>query len=73
MSKQQNEKLEIIRHSTSHVMAEAVLKLFPGSKVAIGPSIDNGFYYDFELTRPITQEDIPLIEKEMRLLRHKPV
>ena len=72
MSKQQNEKLEIIRHSTSHVMAEAVLKLFPGSKVAIGPSIDNGFYYDFELTRPITQEDIPLIEKEMRKIVSEP-
>lgn len=59
-------RLETIRHSTSHVMAEAVLKLFPGSKVAIGPSIENGFYYDFELTRPITQEDLPAIEKEMR-------
>ena len=62
----EKERLETIRHSTSHVMAEAVLKLFPGSKVAIGPSIENGFYYDFELTRPITQEDLPAIEKEMR-------
>lgn len=66
MSTEQKEKLAVIRHSTSHVMAEAVLKLFPGSKVAIGPAIDTGFYYDFELTRPITQEDLPLIEKEMR-------
>ncbi|MBQ7366215.1 MAG: threonine--tRNA ligase [Spirochaetaceae bacterium] len=66
MSIEQKERLETIRHSTSHVMAEAVLKLFPGSKVAIGPSIENGFYYDFELTRPITQEDLPVIEKEMR-------
>lgn len=66
MSNEQNEKLAVIRHSASHVMAEAVLKLFPGSKVAIGPAIDTGFYYDFELTRPITQEDLPAIEKEMR-------
>ena len=66
MTVEQRERLETIRHSTSHVMAEAVLKLFPGSKVAIGPSIENGFYYDFELTRPITQEDLPVIEKEMR-------
>ena len=66
MTIEQKERLETIRHSTSHVMAEAVLKLFPGSKVAIGPSIENGFYYDFELTRPITQEDLPAIEKEMR-------
>lgn len=66
MSNEQNEKLAILRHSTSHVMAQAVLRLFPGSKVAIGPSIDTGFYYDFELTRPITQDDLPSIEKEMR-------
>ncbi|MDY3754824.1 MAG: threonine--tRNA ligase [Treponema sp.] len=66
MTIEQKERLEIIRHSTSHVMAEAVLKLFPGSKVAIGPAVENGFYYDFELTRPITQEDLPAIEKEMR-------
>ena len=66
MTIEQKERLETIRHSTSHVMAEAVLKLFPGSKVAIGPSIENGFYYDFELTRPIIQEDLPAIEKEMR-------
>ena len=50
----------------AHVMAEAVFKLFPGSKIAIGPSIDTGFYYDFELTRPITQDDLGEIEKEMR-------
>ncbi len=66
MTIEQKDRLETIRHSTSHVMAEAVLKLFPGSKVAIGPAIENGFYYDFELTRPITQEDLPAIEKEMR-------
>lgn len=61
-----NEKLDMLRHSTAHVMAEAVMKLFPGSKVAIGPSIENGFYYDFDLTRPIKAEDLAEIEKEMR-------
>ncbi|NLK45498.1 MAG: threonine--tRNA ligase [Treponema sp.] len=61
-----NEKLDMLRHSTAHVMAEAVLKLFPGSKVAIGPSIENGFYYDFDLPRPIKEEDLPENEKEMR-------
>lgn len=60
------EELALIRHSASHVMAEAVLKLFPGSKLAIGPAIDTGFYYDFDLSRPITQEDLGEIEKEMR-------
>ena len=63
---EKKERLAVIRHSTAHVMAEAVLKLFPGSKVAIGPSIDNGFYYDFDLSRPIKEEDLAEIEKEMR-------
>ena len=67
----QNEKLDAahlaaVRHSAAHVMAQAVLQLFPGSKTAIGPSIENGFYYDFELSRPITEDDLALIEKEMR-------
>lgn len=66
MAQEKNEKLQTIRHSTAHVMAEAVLKLFPGSKVAIGPAIDTGFYYDFELSRPIKDDDLPEIEKEMR-------
>ncbi|MDR3312054.1 MAG: threonine--tRNA ligase [Spirochaetaceae bacterium] len=60
------EKLARIRHSAAHVMAQAVLTLFPGSKTAIGPAIDTGFYYDFDLSRPITNEDLPGIEKEMR-------
>ncbi len=60
------EKLEIIRHSTAHIMAAAVIKLFPGTKVAIGPAIDNGFYYDFDLSRSISPDDLPEIEKEMR-------
>ena len=63
---EKNEKLDMLRHSTAHVMAEAVMKLFPGSKIAIGPSIDTGFYYDFDLSRPIKEEDLAEIEKEMR-------
>lgn len=61
-----SEKLDLIRHSAAHVMAEAVVKLFPGTKVAIGPAIENGFYYDFQLTRAISPDDLPEIEKEMR-------
>ena len=63
---EKSKKLSTLRHSTAHVMAEAVVKLFPGTKVAIGPSIDYGFYYDFELPRPINNDDLPAIEKEMR-------
>jgi len=63
---EKSKKLGTLRHSTAHVMAEAVVNLFPGTKVAIGPAIDYGFYYDFELPRPINNEDLPAIEKEMR-------
>jgi threonyl-tRNA synthetase len=62
----QNEKLATIRHSISHVMAQAVVKLFPGTKTAIGPSIENGFYYDFLLPRQITADDLSVIEAEMK-------
>ncbi len=55
-----------IRHSAAHIMAQAVLEKFPGGKVAIGPAIEDGFYYDFELPRPVTQEDLAEIEKRMR-------
>jgi threonyl-tRNA synthetase len=58
--------VETIRHSASHVMAEAVQRLYPGVKFGIGPSIENGFYYDFLLPKPIQNEDLPAIEKEMR-------
>lgn len=57
---------EILRHSTAHVMAQAVRRLFPGVKLAIGPAIDNGFYYDFDKPEPFTQQDLALIEEEMR-------
>ncbi|MDR0494514.1 MAG: threonine--tRNA ligase [Treponema sp.] len=63
---QQSEKLSIIRHSVSHIMAQAVVALFPGTKVAIGPSIENGFYYDFLLPRPITVDELEAIETEMK-------
>ena len=64
----ENEKLQTIRHSCAHVMAEAILKLYPGTKIAIGPAIDNGFYYDFDFptTTRFTEEDFPAVEKEMR-------
>jgi threonyl-tRNA synthetase len=55
-----------IRHSAAHVMAEAVLEMFPEAKYTIGPPIENGFYYDFDLPRPLTPEDLEKIEKRMR-------
>ncbi len=60
------EALAIIRHSTAHLLAQAVQRLFPGAQVTIGPVIDNGFYYDFAYERPFTAEDLPRIEDEMR-------
>ena len=57
--------METMRHSASHVMAEAVLSIFPDAKFAIGPAIEDGFYYDFDLPRPLTPEDLPIIEKKM--------
>ena len=63
-----DEKLQMIRHSCAHVMAEAILHLFPGTKIAIGPAIDNGFYYDFEFptTTKFTETEFAAVEKEMR-------
>jgi threonyl-tRNA synthetase len=55
-----------LRHSAAHVMAEAVLELFPEGKIAIGPPIDKGFYYDFDLPRPLTPDDLSEIEQRMR-------
>ena len=59
------EALEIIRHSTSHLMAQAVKSIFPQAKVTIGPAIDTGFYYDFDVDHPFTPEDLEKIEKKM--------
>lgn len=60
------EGLEILRHSTSHIMAEAVQKLYPDVKLAIGPSIENGFYYDFDVAQPFTEPDLEKISKEIK-------
>ncbi len=57
---------EVLRHSTAHVLAQAVLRLFPEAKYSIGPPITDGFYYDFEVERPFTPEDVEVIEAEMR-------
>jgi threonyl-tRNA synthetase len=59
------EALEILRHSTAHLLAQAVQRLFPGAQVTIGPVIDNGFYYDFAYERPFTPDDLLKIEAEM--------
>ena len=65
--------LEIIRHSTSHLMAYAVKELFPEAQVTIGPVIDNGFYYDFSYKRPFTPEDLEAIEKRMAELAKRDI
>jgi threonyl-tRNA synthetase len=66
-----SDKLETMRHSASHVMAEAVLSMFPEAKFGIGPAIEDGFYYDFELPRSLTPEDLPDIEEKMKAIRSK--
>jgi threonyl-tRNA synthetase len=65
------EGLELIRHSTAHLLAYAVKELFPDAQVTIGPVIDNGFYYDFSYKRPFTPEDLEAIEQRMRELAAK--
>jgi threonyl-tRNA synthetase len=60
------DKLEIMRHSASHVMAEAVQSIFPDAKFGIGPAIEAGFYYDFDLPRPLNPDDLSLIENKMK-------
>ncbi|MCJ7623544.1 MAG: threonine--tRNA ligase, partial [Anaerolineaceae bacterium] len=62
----EDSKIYSIRHSTAHVMAQAVLEKFPDGKIAIGPPIEDGFYYDFDLPRPLTPEDLDEIEARMR-------
>ncbi len=70
----QSKALGPLRHSTAHVMASAVLELFPGAKLGFGPAIEDGFYYDFQLPRPLAPEDLPVIESRMReiISGHKP-
>ena len=60
-----DDELTALRHSTAHVMAEAVLDLFPGTRLGIGPAIGDGFYYDFDLSRPLTPDDLAAIEARM--------
>jgi threonyl-tRNA synthetase len=60
------EGLEVLRHSTAHAMAQAILELYPGSKLTIGPPIEDGFFYDIEVAGRITEEDLPRIEERMR-------
>lgn len=62
----EDEKLEVMRHSAAHVMAEAVQSIFPDAKFGIGPAIKDGFYYDFDLPRSLTPADLPVIEARMR-------
>ena len=65
LTESDEEALEILRHSTAHLMAQAVLRLYPETKVTIGPVVENGFYYDFDRDTPFTVEDLEKIEKEM--------
>ena len=62
---QRGDALTPMRHSAAHVMAEAVMSMFPGTKIGVGPAIEDGFYYDFELPRALTPEDLPAIEERM--------
>ena len=64
----EDERLQVMRHSTAHVMAEAVLSIFPDAKFGIGPAIEDGFYYDFELPRSLTPDDLPLIRADRERL-----
>ena len=63
--------VETIRHSAAHLMASAVAELFPGTRFGTGPHIKHGFYYDMELPRPITNDDLPVIEARMRQIAKK--
>lgn len=63
--------LEKMRHSTSHLLAQAVLTLYPDTKLGIGPAIEDGFYYDFEFSSPIEEDDLKKIEKEMKRIKKK--
>ena len=66
ITRRSDEALDLIRHDTSHVMAEAVQELFPGTQVTIGPAVEDGFYYDFAREEPFSTEDLPKIEARMK-------
>ncbi len=65
ITKKDSEALNVLRHSCAHIMARAVMRVFPGVQLAFGPTIENGFYYDFELEHALSEEDFPKIEAEM--------
>jgi threonyl-tRNA synthetase len=65
LTEKDREALDVLRHSCAHVMARAVMRLFPGTQLAFGPTIENGFYYDIDVSPPIREEDFPRIEAEM--------
>jgi threonyl-tRNA synthetase len=65
LTNKDREALDVLRHSCAHVMARAVMRLFPGVQLAFGPTIENGFYYDIDVTPPIGEEDFPRVEAEM--------
>ncbi len=66
LTEKDREALDVLRHSCAHIMARAVMRLFPGVKLAFGPTIENGFYYDIDSPTPIREEDFPRIEAEMK-------
>ena len=61
-------ELQTLRHSASHMLAQAVKRLYPDTKLAIGPAIDDGFYYDFDVEKPFSPEDLEKIKAEMKKL-----
>jgi threonyl-tRNA synthetase len=65
LTERDREALDVLRHSTAHIMARAVMRLFPGVQLAFGPTIENGFYYDMDSPTPIREDDFPRIEREM--------
>src|SRR5215212_7219296 len=65
ITSESSEGLEVLRHSTAHAMAQAIVELYPGSKLTIGPPIENGFFYDIEVAGRLTDEDLPRIEERM--------
>src|SRR5438132_1200350 len=66
LTEKDRDSLNVLRHSCAHIMARAVMRLFPGVQLAFGPFTENGFYYDIDVTPPIKEEDFPRIEEEMR-------
>ena len=66
VTRDSDEGLEVLRHSTAHAMAQAIMELYPGSKLTIGPPIENGFFYDIEVDGKISDDDLPVIEEKMR-------